>query len=197
MQLRTEDVSIDPIRNVAYLIQRDNGTVIKLDLATRVQTFILSNLQLPISKSLDPVANLLYIAEYSGGVISVLNLTTNTYSILARGGAMLANGVLANHTKVQFSSSVQVDTGRNLVYFSKDGGRMVRVVNRKTGLVTRVAGTGLFSSSGNADVATEAALYSPVRLYLDFDTNSIYFSDYALNSVRLISFAMQGTVQNG
>lgn len=117
------------------------------------------------------------------------NLKAQRIYTLAGGGTQGYGGddSVANHlaVKINTPSQIAVDTGGNIIFADKNNS-VVRKVNMHTGIITTIAGNGTAGYSGDGAAATAAQLKMPVGVAVD-DTGSIFISDWASHTIRLVS----------
>src|SRR5262249_46941980 len=82
--------------------------------------------------------------------------------------------------------SVAIDLAGNL-YISDAGNRRIRKVDAITGIITTIAGNGVFGYNGDNGPATQAALACGY-IALDATGQNLYVSDY-MNHIRKIALA--------
>ncbi|MBK8313867.1 MAG: hypothetical protein IPL01_07490 [Acidobacteria bacterium] len=82
---------------------------------------------------------------------------------------------------------VAVDKDGN-VYFSDSNNHRIRLVNKATGRITTVAGSGVPGYSGDGATATDANMNLPENVTLDKDGN-IYFADSNNHRIRKVTVA--------
>jgi sugar lactone lactonase YvrE len=90
----------------------------------------------------------------------------------------------ARHAGLNQPFDLALDAEGNL-YFSEAHNHCVRRVERDSGMITTVAGTGIAGYSGDGGPATQAQLNSPYGITLDASTN-LYIVDRLNACVRLV-----------
>jgi hypothetical protein len=103
---------------------------------------------------------------------------------LGDGGAATA-ALLSNPT------GLALDGSGNL-FIADTGHNMIRVVNATTGVISAVAGNGNYGYTGDAGLAVNATLESPMGVRVDAAGN-VYIADYG-NSVIRETLAATGTI---
>jgi streptogramin lyase len=93
------------------------------------------------------------------------------------------DGLLGVNAKVNTPHGVAVDANGN-VYFSEKG-QVVRRVDRLTGIITRVAGTGVGGYNGDGIDAKTAQLYNPNGLAVD-GAGNVFIADLGNGRVRRV-----------
>ncbi len=138
----------------------------------------------PSSVAIDKFDNL-YIADAVNHVIRKINSVTGVITTVAGSNSIGFSGDngLATQAKLSFPYGVAVDTIGNLFIADRDNNR-IRMVNKVTGIITTIAGTGATGYSGDGGVATSAKLHFPSFITLD-KVGNVYFSQ-SQNIVRKI-----------
>ncbi len=168
----------------------------------------------------DPEGNL-YVAEtilhgsgqpgdgyFKLGFILRVDAVTGKITVVAGSSRPTAPSNLENVSPLEVRispGSMAFDTGGNLYFTDR---RTVRCLNRKTGLMSRVAGNGNpQGDSGDGGPATEARLGQPGSLAFDPEGN-LLIADFELNRVRrvdqrtgiistLVGLSKPGELQDG
>jgi sugar lactone lactonase YvrE len=83
-----------------------------------------------------------------------------------------------------FSTAIATD-GTGNVYIADNANRTVRKINISTGIVTKIAGSGLFGYSGDGGSALEASFGEPSGIAVDAQGN-IYIADKVFSTIRKI-----------
>ncbi len=110
--------------------------------------------------------------------------------IITIAGTNLANtttteGQLANITQIGSPEGIALDAQGN-IYFADFTNNQIKKVDRQTGILSIVAGTGTAGYSGDGGVATLALLNKPTGIAFS-NTGELYVSDYYNNVVRKIN----------
>lgn len=120
---------------------------------------------------------------------SVLRLDTLPQTIKPVAGTgtsgFSGDGGPATQARLQSPRSVAVDNQGNIVFTDLSNNR-VRRIDRLTGIISTLAGTGVAGSSGDGGLATTATLNGPIDLAIDRDGN-VYVSEYYGHVVRKIA----------
>jgi sugar lactone lactonase YvrE len=123
-------------------------------------------------------------------LLAVLPLSAQMISTIAGNGLLAAgaDGVPATSSPLSLSEGtpggIVFDRDGN-VYFSESGVHRVRRIERKTGLLTTVAGTGQPGFSGDGGPATSAKLREPGDLAFD-KAGNLHISDLGNNRIRRV-----------
>lgn len=141
----------------------------------------------PSSVAIDKLNNL-YIADAVNHVIRKINSVTGVITTVAGSNSIGFSGDngLATQAKLSFPYAVAVDTIGNIFIADRDNNR-IRMVNKVTGLIITIAGTGATGYSGDGGPATSAKLHFPNFITLDKNGN-FYFSQ-SQNIVRKIDMS--------
>ena len=136
----------------------------------------------------------LLIADEGGRRIRRVDLADGKISTLAGGGSLTGEGIAALQIMLDAPRDVVVGTGGNV--FVADGHR-VRKLDRATGLVTTVAGTGVAGFSDGSPAATKR-LNEPRGLALD-PSGNVLIADGGNGRIRKLTLATDtlSTLVNG
>jgi len=96
-----------------------------------------------------------------------------------------AQGKLANNTAIGSSEGIAIDAVGN-VYFADFTYHQIKKINRQTGAISVIAGTGVAGYSGDGGLAVQATLNQPVGLAFS-STGELYVSDYRNHAIRKIN----------
>jgi sugar lactone lactonase YvrE len=115
----------------------------------------------------------------NGTMLKVLGDGTGTYS---------GDGGLATSARTAGVWGIAVDGGNNLFFVEKNG-TAIRKIDATTGVVTRVAGTGLSGTNGSpVDGISPLATFSSLLMVARFDIQgNLYIIDYSNKLIRKIS----------
>ena len=102
------------------------------------------------------------------------------------------DGGAATGASLSFPFGVAVDTAGNL-FIADRGNVRVRRVDAATGIITTVAGNGVFGFSGDGGPATSATLDSPSGVTLDAAGN-LFIADSANQRIRRVDAGADGLV---
>jgi sugar lactone lactonase YvrE len=129
-----------------------------------------------------------YIAEYGGARVRKINIGTGIISTIAGTGSFGYNGdgILATAAQLNGCAYIKFDAAENM--FIGDGSNQrVREINKSTGVISTVAGTGVTGYNGDGIPATTAQLNYPFYILFDSPKCNMYIADYYNNRIRLIT----------
>jgi trimeric autotransporter adhesin len=195
-----QDVAVDSSGNV-YIADTLNAAVREITLSNNQINTIAGNgtvgysgdgglatsagLVQPYAIALDSKANV-YIAEPPDGRIRELTIS-NLFIISAVGNGVLGfagDGGQAVKAEINLASGVAVDSSGNL-YIADNFNNRIRKVDT-TGVITTIAGSGVFSYSGDGGPATSAQLSAPHGAAVDLNGN-LFIADSNNNVVREVT----------
>ncbi|RYH29062.1 hypothetical protein EON65_09860 [archaeon] len=131
--------------------------------------------------------NVMYIADSSNHVVLAFYVNSNRVVVVAGLvglGGYSSDGIATSETLWR-PSDVFVDSLQNL-YIADTDNQRVRFVSNSTKVMSTVAGTGSFGSTGDGAAATSATIFSPSSVCLDASGNMLIFS-IVDNQVRVVS----------
>lgn len=139
----------------------------------------------PHDVSVDQVTGEVYIADSNNNRVRKVD-TSGTITTVAGNGrvGLVGDGKLATTARLNKPKSVAVDSGR--LYIADGLNDVIRVVDLSTGIITRLAGTGVAGFSGDGGPATEAMLNVPQRIAIG-PRGGVYVADSLNNRIRKIS----------
>jgi hypothetical protein len=112
----------------------------------------------------------------TGIITTVAGTGTSGYS---------GDGIMATASNLNAPSGITLDGSGNM-YIGDENSNRVRMVNASTGIISTIAGTGVYGYSGDGGPATAAKLQGPAGLKLDGSGNLIV-ADFRNNVVRKIT----------
>ena len=146
----------------------------------------------PSSVALDRLGNL-YIADKINHRIRKLNASTGIISSIAGSvsstgfnyGSYDGDGVLATSTQLNMPTSITIDSSGGL-YIADYKNQRIRKVNANTGIITTVAGNGVYSYGGDSAAAINAYIFSPSGVTIDVSGN-FYIADQGNHRIRKVN----------
>jgi len=134
----------------------------------------------------------LLIADAGANRVRKIGLATGTITTFAGSGqeASTGDGGPAASAAVNGPRGLLVDAQGN-VWIAETGGHRVRKVDRSTGTIATVAGTGTAGFSGDSGPATAAQLNAPIGLGTD-PAGNVYVAD--VYNYRIRRIAPSGTI---
>jgi predicted phage tail protein/sugar lactone lactonase YvrE len=125
----------------------------------------------------------IYIADY--GNSRVRKVTAGTIRTIAGNGSAFTSGDggAATSAGVPSPTGMAVDGAGNVFIASSGGGRIRKV--DVAGVITTVAGTGIYGFAGDGGPATSGELAFPARVHLD-PAGNFYIADVFNNRVRMV-----------
>jgi len=194
------DAALDAAGNI-YIADTYNNRIRKVEAATGMIATIAGNgtqgysgdggpatsaeFCLPSGIVLDAAGNL-YIADWCNNRIRKVDALTGIITTFA-GGGVGGDGGPATNAGIEAPFSPALDSSGNL-YFGDLGNDRVRKVDAATGIITTVAGDGIFGYSGDGGPATSAELYFPYGVALD-PAGNLYIADTYNSRVRKVAAA--------
>ncbi len=144
----------------------------------------------PNAVAVDTAGNL-FIADTFHNLVREVAASTGLMTTVAGGGTQslpdFGNGGKATSAQLDNPAGIALDS-TGAVYISDTGHSMVRRVDPASGIITQVAGTGVYGSSGDGGPARSALLASPQGLRLDAN-NNLYIADMGADLVRFVNSA--------
>jgi sugar lactone lactonase YvrE len=164
-------VALDHSGNT-YIADYDNGLVRKVNASGIIST--LAGGSGPSGVAVDRAENV-YIA-FSGNNLILKVSPTGTVSTIAGTATSGYNGdgIPATSAKLNYPADVAVDTAGN-IYIADEDNYRVRKVN-PSGIISTVAGNGVYGFSGMGGPAPASSISHPYRVALD-KTGNLYIGD--------------------
>ena len=146
----------------------------------------------PYGVSVDISGNV-YIADYWNHKIRMVTSTgiITTFAGMGDGGTS-GDGGAATSAQLNGPIGISVDISGN-VYISDSFNNKIRMVT-STGIITTIAGTGAYGSSGDDGKATSAQLYTPIGVSVGISGN-LLIADYGNHKIRMVTSRSQSTIQ--
>ncbi len=140
----------------------------------------------PVSIALDSAGNL-YIADFQNARIREVSKATGLISTIAGNGTAGYNGdgIAATSAELNLPDGVTVDAAGD-VFIADAANNRVREVNKSTGLISTVAGTGTQGYNGDGIAATSAELWGPSGVAIDASGN-VFIVDESNHRIREVS----------
>jgi trimeric autotransporter adhesin len=140
----------------------------------------------PYGVAVDQSGNI-YIADSSNHRIRLVTQGTGIITTLAGDGSSGYSGDGGPAASAQFNNprDVSIDASGN-VYISDTYNHRVRVVTKRTGIITTIAGVGTPSYGGDGGKSTSAQIYDPHGIAVD-GSGSIFIADENNNRLRVIA----------
>ena len=138
----------------------------------------------PGAVAVDPMGNVIVSATFMNRVFKID--TSGKFSVLAGNGAsgFAGDNGPANTSQLAGPWGVAVDKFGN-VFIVDTGNQRIRRVDAVSGVITTVAGNGVYSFSGDGGPATNASLWDPQGVGTD-GAGNIYIADYGNNRIRRV-----------
>ncbi len=148
----------------------------------------------PMSLALDNAGNLL-IADNGNGTIRSVNLTSGIITTYAGSPTATSggDGGQATAAALGYLGGIAFDASHNL-YIAETNMATIRQVNSGTGIITTIAGTGMFGYAGDGGPAISAEFRSIYGLAFDAAGN-LFIADSGNSVIRKIS-ATNGVISS-
>ena len=199
-----DDVAVDKSGNV-FIADTGNNRIRKVAANTGIITTVAGNgmkspfqnyviaataaVFHPTGVVVDTSGNI-FIAEYFNSLIRKVTASTGIITTFAgTGAASNYNGddILATVANLNYPVKFCLDTSGN-IFISDMFNQRIRKITASTGIITTVAGSGVYGNSGNGGLATSATLSEPSAVAVDF-LGYLYLSDNAISStIRKVTF---------
>jgi NHL repeat len=150
----------------------------------------LLQLYYPTSVTLDELGNI-YIADSYNHRIRMVTKSTgiiNTVAGTARTSLLRGDGGQATSADLRHPTGVALDASGN-IYIADAGEDRIRMVTKRTGIISTVAGNGTYRNAGNSGVggpATSAKLGSPSGVFVDASDN-VYIAVSFNSCIRMVT----------
>ena len=138
--------------------------------------------------AVDALGNM-YITDTSNNRIRMVTKSTGIISTVAGTGASGYSGDegLATLATLSLPYGVAVDISGNL-YIADSGNSCIRMLNKTTGIISTIAGTGVADFSGDGDLAILAALNYPYGVAVD-GSGDVYIADTQNSCIRMVTMS--------
>jgi uncharacterized repeat protein (TIGR02543 family) len=139
----------------------------------------------PWGVALDSSGNL-YIADDESHTIRKVDKSTGNISTVAGTGVAgySGDGGAATSAQLDTPRGVTIDSNGN-VYIADYTNNRVRKVNKSTGTISTIAGTGVAGYSGDGVPATSAQLNNPIAVLVD-SLGNVYIADMGNQRIRKV-----------
>ena len=145
----------------------------------------------PQSIALDSSGNI-YVTDTYDNVIRMITKSTGIITTVAGTGRRsryygrgTGDGGLAIKATFYYPGGIALDASGN-IYVADTLNYVIRMITKSTGIITKVAGTGISSYTGDGGLATSATIGLCFGVALDASGN-IYVSDAYYNVIRMIT----------
>jgi trimeric autotransporter adhesin len=144
----------------------------------------------PSSVDVNPSTGDVYIADSGNVVIRMVTKSSGIITTIAGTGVAgySGDGGPATASQITFSSAVRVDPSTSDVYIDDTDNCCIRLISKKTGLISTVAGSFMGGCGYNGDgmLATSALLLYPNSLAINTGIGAFYISDSGNNRIRSV-----------
>jgi sugar lactone lactonase YvrE len=140
----------------------------------------------PVAVTFDGAGNL-YIADGEKYVVWMVSATTGEITIVAGNGTFgyAGDGGPATAAELGGPDGLAVDKAGNL-YIADGSSDRIRMVTAQTGVITTIAGPGVYGTLGDGGPATSAFLRGPGGIGFD-SAGNLYIADSGNNRIRMIA----------
>jgi trimeric autotransporter adhesin len=148
---------------------------------------IAASLSSPSKTAIDPLSRNVYIADSGNARIRMVAVKNGFISTVVGNGQFgyTGDGGPATSAALGYPSGLAVDTSGNL-YISDILENCVRMMKKSTGIITTVAGTGVFGYSGDGGLATIAKLKGPAGIAVDAISGDLFIAGAGSNRIRKV-----------
>ena len=141
--------------------------------------------------SIDSTTGDIYIADSSNNVIRVVTISDDIINTIAGTGieSYSGDGGLATSATLKSPTGCVLDPSTSNLYIADMGNNVIRMITKKTGVITTIAGTGGIDPSytGDGGLATAAGLGFPSCVAVAPGTGDIYIADAGNSVIRMIT----------
>jgi trimeric autotransporter adhesin len=190
-------LAVDDAGNL-YIGDTQNFRVVKVAAGTGVQTTLLTDI---IAPGIATDASGIYVADSTGNrVLRIAPGTGQVTTYAGRGEGQGFGGDFGPATSAYFANptSLALDGSGNL-FINDFGNHRIRRVDAATHIITTVAGTGSFDTSGDNGPATAAGLAGAFAVAADADGNLFIadLKDHRIRRVDAVTKVITPVVGNG
>jgi sugar lactone lactonase YvrE len=199
-------VAVDSTGQNVYIADTFNDAIRKVNLASGIITTVAGTLGTsgfsgnggpataatlfdPSGVVVDGSGNI-YIADSDNEVVREVNASTgiiSTFAGTAQTIGFSGDGGLATSATLSSPWGLALNSTGTTLYIADRDNNAIRQVNLATGIITTLAGTGTFGSTGDGGPATAATLSSPRSIAVDTSGN-VYIADALGNQIRMVAF---------
>ena len=147
----------------------------------------------PTGIALDVSGNI-YIADLLNNRIRKIGAGSQIITTIAGGGTCASGSFCGDSSAATLASlyapmSITLDASGNL-YIADTGNNRVRMVDKNTGIIYTIVGTGLIGFTGDGGQATLANLHNPYGIAID-ESGNLYVADNLNNRIREIESGIE------
>ncbi len=141
----------------------------------------------------DHIGNL-YVPDESNSRVRYVDVSTGMITTVAGNGVsgLYGNGGPATAAEIASPEGVTLDASGNM-YFADISNDIVQMVDKSTGIISRVVGIHINGFSGDGGPAINAEISAPVGLHID-NMGNMYLADNGNERYRKIAPISTGTV---
>ncbi len=148
--------------------------------------YILDSNASPPTGTQTPGATVRYIDHATGNITTIAGVTATPCT--AGVGNTCGDGGQATAANIGVSASFYVDQVSGNFWIADRDANRIRFVNRSSGIITTVAGTGVADYTGDGGQASTATFNGPHGIWVD-PAGDLYIADRNNNVVRFVSSA--------
>ncbi len=152
-------------------------------------------LRRPAALAMDPAGGILFIADAGSGKVRMVDLASGRIRTIAGGGAPAdgaGDGLPATQARLIEPTSLQIEGGGTALWIGDAGAARVRRVDRFSGLIGPLCGSGVEGFAPDGTPALLAALQGPSGISLATqpfpDGRTLVFCDGGNHLVRRVAF---------
>ena len=180
-------LAVDHAGNL-WIGDTQNFRVVKVAAGTGTMTTVLEDL---IAPGIAADGSGVYVADSTGNRVLRIAAATGAITTVAGNGAQAYSGDSGPATAASISNPISLALDRSGNLFIVDfGNHRIRRVDASTGIITTVAGTGSFVTSGDNGPARAAGLGGPIAVAVDAGGN-LFIADHKDHRVRRVDAATQ------
>ena len=149
-----------------------------------------ASLYYPRGMAIAAVTGDLYIADSYNSAIRMITKSTGIITTVAGTGNGFRGGP-ATPAMLRYPIDVAIDALTGNIYICDTD--VIRMIAKRTGIITTVAGTGRRGYSGDGGPATRAMLSRPESIAIDASSGMMYIADSSNNIVRSVILTLDVT----